>query len=62
VDISGGGNDGHGCTGPSKEAHKISSRSVMGHVDPLSFEKKIFFYIFFLIFIVFQKFEFMNRY
>jgi hypothetical protein len=36
VDISGGENDGHGCTGPSKEAHKISGRCVVGHVDPLS--------------------------
>jgi hypothetical protein len=36
VDISGGGNDGHGCTGPLKEAHKISGRSVVGHVGPLS--------------------------
>jgi hypothetical protein len=33
VDISGGGNDGHGCTDPSKVVHKISGRSVVG---PLS--------------------------
>jgi hypothetical protein len=35
VDISGGGNDGHGCRGLSKKAHKISGLSVVGHVGPL---------------------------
>jgi hypothetical protein len=36
MDIRGGGNDGHGCTCPSKEAHKILGQSVVGHVGPLS--------------------------
>jgi hypothetical protein len=27
--------DGHGCTDPSKEAYKISGRSVVSHVGPL---------------------------
>jgi hypothetical protein len=70
VDISGGGNDGHRCIGPSKEAHKISGRSVMGHVGPffdiwqnLNFNQPNhvghLFYIFFLIFL---KLEFMSSY
>jgi hypothetical protein len=33
VNISGSGNDGHGCIGPSKEVHKILGRSVVGRDD-----------------------------
>jgi hypothetical protein len=29
MNISGGGSDGHGCTGSSKEEHKISNRRVV---------------------------------